>query len=91
MKTSGHLRKMVTSLESPIQYQLPQAGHVELVVYNILGQPVSKLMDEVQPAGSYQVFWDGTDDASKPVGSGVFFYRLSAKSRVQTRRVILLK
>jgi hypothetical protein len=58
-----------------IQYDLPVAGHVTLVVYNTLGQTVAKLVDEQQNAGTYRVKWNGSG-----VASGMYFYRLVANA-----------
>ena len=74
-----------------IVYQLPQHARAQLTVYNLVGQPVKRLVDGVQPAGAYLVSWDGTDSAGKAVGSGVYLYRLEAGEYRQTRRLLLLK
>ena len=74
-----------------IPYQLPQAGKVQLVIYDIAGQKVRTLMDKTQPTGPYRIVWNGRDDADRAVASGVFFYRLSTEDQVQTRRMLLLK
>ena len=74
-----------------ISYQLPQSARVELIIYNIAGQRLKNLVARKQSAGRYQTVWNGTDDAGKPVGSGVYFYRLSTDTQVRTRRMLLLK
>ncbi len=42
-------------------------------------------------AGSYSVRWDGVTDAGLALASGVYFYRLTAGERVETRRLLLLR
>ncbi|MCB0291781.1 MAG: T9SS type A sorting domain-containing protein, partial [Calditrichaeota bacterium] len=75
-----------------IRYQLPAAGEVELAVYNLIGQRIKTLVQQHQGAGGYAVQWDGTDDAGRPVASGIYFYRLSAgKHFVQTRKMLLTR
>ena len=63
-----------------IVYSLPNIGAqpapVRLTVYNILGQEIKSLTNEKQQPGRHTVYWDGTDDYSRPVASGVYFYRL---------------
>ena len=57
----------------------------------MLGQPVKHLVREIQRAGTYRLFWDGTDDLGTTLGSGIYSYRLTAGDRRQTRRLVLLK
>jgi hypothetical protein len=74
-----------------ISYQVAQAEHVMLTVYNVAGQPVKRLVNEVQKAGRYRVSWDGSDDAGRAAGSAVYFCHMEAGNYRQTRRLVLLK
>jgi hypothetical protein len=74
-----------------ITYKLPEQREVTLIVYNILGQVVKSLVQNVQPAGSYDVRWDGTNDHGMGVSSGVYIYRLKAGSFVQSRKMMMLR
>jgi len=76
-----------------ISYQVPegQNASVKLNVYDISGRLVATLVDEVREAGSYTVFWDGTDRNGRKVSSGVYFYRMVAGDYVQTRKMVMLK
>jgi hypothetical protein len=56
--------------ETKINYQLPAVSKVQLSIYNIQGQKVKNLINEVLPAGEHSIIWDGEDDTGKPVGSG---------------------
>jgi Secretion system C-terminal sorting domain len=56
-----------------IDYDLPKSSHVTIMVYDMLGQKVAKLVDENEEAGNYRAVFD----ASK-LSSGVYFYRLVA-------------
>ena len=69
-----------------ISYQLPVISHVELTVYNILGQTVVSLVSEKQPAGTYQVEWDASAFAS-----GVYYYQLQAGDFIETKKLVLLR
>jgi hypothetical protein len=62
-----------------------------LNIYNVLGQRVKTLVDEVQPAGSYRVTWNGRNDTGQRVSSGVYFYRLTRGEEAATRKMVLLK
>ena len=75
-----------------IEYALPQATDVELIVYNVVGQPVRTLVAEHQSAGRYAVEWDATDDSGHSLSSGLYFYHLQAGSEFrQAKRMLLLK
>jgi flagellar hook assembly protein FlgD len=66
-------------------------AHARLNIYNILGQKVKTLVDEPKKAGSYQVVWDGTDDAAEDVSSGIYFYGLQVGDYIETRKMILMR
>ncbi len=68
-----------------ILYELPKAGHVTLVIYNMLGQVVNRMVDAQQAAGSFKVKWDASN-----VASGIYFYRLQAGEFVDTKKMLLL-
>lgn len=74
-----------------ISYALPEQANAKVVVFNILGQEIRTLVSGVQPAGYYNVVWDGRDNTGIAVGSGVYLYRLTAGSFVESKRMTLLK
>lgn len=69
-----------------IEYSLFHTGDVSLIIYNLLGEEVARLVSEVQQKGNNKVIWDASN-----VSSGIYFYRLQAGNFVQTRKMILLK
>jgi uncharacterized protein (TIGR03437 family) len=74
-----------------IQYALPRAMPVRLVIYDVTGRAVRTLVDGVQNAGERQASWDGRNENGSPVGPGMYVYRLEAGSARLIRRMILLK
>jgi enediyne biosynthesis protein E4 len=64
--------------ETAIRFDLPQESQVQLDLFDVLGQRVKRLVAERLPAGAHRVVWDGRDEASRLVGSGIYFYRLQA-------------
>ena len=74
-----------------IRYELSDREHVTLSVYDASGQLVRTLVDETRPFGKNEVVWDGKSDAGTPVGSGVYFYRLTAGKFSESRKMVLLK
>ena len=77
--------------ETRIGYQLPEAGHVCLVVFNVTGQEVCRLVDGDQMPGEYLVTWDSKDQLGHPVASGIYFYQLTSGDFRQVRKMLLLK
>jgi len=76
-----------------IRYSIASAGHVSLRIYNAAGQLVRTLVDDDQAptAEGFSVVWDGKDDRSQGVSSGVYFYKLSAKEYTECKKTVLLK
>ena len=62
-----------------------------MIVYNLLGQEVMRLVDQVQAPGRYQAVWHGVNGQGKGVVSGVYVYRLSSAGYSETKRMTLLK
>ena len=73
-----------------IPYQLRAESRVRLVVYNVLGQRVRRLVDRLQPAGSFTAVWDGTNDAGAGVGAGLYLVRMRTEDGTSVRKMILL-
>lgn len=71
-----------------ISYQLPQSSFVTLKVYDVLGNEVATLVNELQSAGTKNVTFKLKD---KEISSGIYFYQLKAGSFVQTNKMLLLK
>jgi hypothetical protein len=65
--------------------------NVNLSVFNVLGQKVATLVDEVKGPGSYTVNWNGEADTGAKVASGVYFYRLTQGETSETRKMVLMK
>ena len=74
-----------------IDFKVASAANVNISVFNVLGQRVRNLVDQDLAAGSYSTTWDGRDDSSQPLASGVYFYRLQSGSYVESRKMTLLK
>ena len=69
-----------------IEFALPTASHVELVVYNILGNEIARLLDSELEAGYHQAVFDATH-----LSSGIYFYRLTAGNHTDMKKMVLMK
>lgn len=74
-----------------ISFSIPEESHAKLSVYNIKGQKVKQLVNELLPAGEHSAIWNGTDDNGKSVSSGIYFYKLRIGDYEKTRKMILMK
>ncbi len=69
-----------------IPYSLSSEGHVQLTVYNVLGQKVASLVDQREGAGSYLVRFDASH-----LPSGLYFYKLTTQTFSEVRRMLIMK
>ena len=74
-----------------ISYNLPQAGFVNLKVYDLMGREIRNLTSGFENAGMNSAMWDAKDNQGNIVSSGVYIYRLEAAGQAQSNKLILLK
>ncbi|RMH71628.1 MAG: T9SS C-terminal target domain-containing protein [Gemmatimonadetes bacterium] len=74
-----------------ITYDVIQAGHIRLAIYNMKGELVKELVNHNVAEGSYSVTWDGMDTTNQPVPSGMYTYRLETDDHILTRTMVLMK
>nr|MCS5652270.1 T9SS type A sorting domain-containing protein [Candidatus Neomarinimicrobiota bacterium] len=69
-----------------IEYSIGIAGPTKLMVFDVLGREVVKLVDEYRPIGSHKVVWRASN-----MPSGIYFYRLETSTFTRTHKMILMK
>ena len=69
-----------------IEYTIPEAGQVNIAIYNVLGKKVAELVNKHQKAGKYDIIWDAKDAAN-----GVYFYKMKAGDYTKTMKMLLLR
>ncbi len=74
-----------------IHYELPNQELVKIIIFNLLGHQVKRLVDGFRGAGVNSIVWDATNDHGQPVSAGIYIYQLQAGGFLQTRKMILLK
>ncbi len=74
-----------------IRFALPEASHVLLSVFNIVGENVRTIIDNKYAAGDYSVRWDGKDNNGNSVSSGLYLYQLKVNNFTLVKRMSLLK
>ena len=97
LRSRPHAYALAQNIPNPfnpstqIRFELPQAGPVRLVVYDLLGQEVKVLAEARMEAGHHAVTWDGMDNLGRPAGSGVYLLRLEAGGSAPVRKMTLMR
>ena len=74
-----------------IHFSLAQAGSVRISIYDVTGQLVKTLVNGRKDAGPHSVVWDGTNDLGKPVGSGIYWSKMSTDTYSSNKKMVILK
>jgi len=74
-----------------LHYDLPEGSYVDIIVYDMLGNVINRLVNEVQHSGYKSVQWNATNNQGQPVSAGIYLYRIEAGDFRQTKKMILLK
>ncbi len=69
-----------------ISYSVPADGFVTLKVYNVMGEEVATLINSFKTANNYSIEWNASN-----LGSGIYFYTLSAGNVSLTKKMIMMK
>ena len=72
--------------QTTIPYAVPEAAHITIAIYDLLGRQLSVLVNDQMGAGHYEATWDAQN---RP--TGIYLVRLQAGSVVKTRRITLMK
>lgn len=86
-----HVPTNPTGADARLSYSVPEAGRVQLKVYDVAGRLVKTLVDREVAAGVHGVAWGGNDSTGAPAASGVYFCRLSTERGTASRRLVLLR
>ena len=74
-----------------LQYQLPREDHVSLIIFDVRGREIMKLVEGVKPQGGHTQIWDGHDAYGHPVSSGMYLYRMETSHFSKTMKMVYLK
>ncbi len=77
--------------QTSIAYNQPNPGYVSIIIYNVKGQKVKTLVDEVKEGGNHTVIWNGKDDNNNNVSSGIYLYKMKSGKYSSSKKMILLK
>ena len=74
-----------------ITFKLPETATVNLTVYDVAGREVATLVREPMEAGTFEVEWNGRDNAGRMLPSGMYLYRMNAGTFSDSQTMVLLK
>ena len=74
-----------------IELSLPDAGTVELAIYDVSGRKVRSLFSGIRGAGAHTLVWDGSDDSGKRLASGVYLVRVIDEDYSTTGKLVLAR
>ena len=73
------------------KYNIGESNDVHLAIYNVLGEKVKSLVEEVQEPGNYYVKWDGNNGFNQSLPSGTYFLRMQSGDDHMMKRITLIK
>jgi len=77
--------------QTVIDYELPQDTQVEIDVFSMNGKKVKTLINQCQQKGKHSIRWNGRDEASLLLDSGIYLYQLKTDEQFVTKRMVYIK
>jgi hypothetical protein len=74
-----------------ISFDVPVKSRTIIKIFNIKGELVKNLVDDIFEVGTYSLEWDGTNDHYKQLGSGIYFCKIRINDFVSSRKMVLLR
>jgi len=74
-----------------LSFNLPEAQHVSLEIYDIAGRKISSVFEGQMSEGPHRVQWDGCDGSGRNVAAGVYFARVVTAGDTDLKKLTLLK
>ena len=76
---------------STIVFDMMKNENVKLQMYNVKGQLVRTLIDEIRDIGNHTVVWTGTDNNNRHLSSGIYFLKFETNSTIEIKKILLMK
>ncbi len=74
-----------------IRFNLTERTNVQITIFNVLGNEIRRLSNQLFPAGEHQLYWNGCSDQGEPQSAGIYFVRLRAADMQHTQKITLMK
>ncbi len=79
----------ISGVQTAIVYHVPQAAHVEIAIFDVMGRKVRTLLAGEVAAGKHEMRWDGRDAAGRSISAGVYFYKMQAGRFAQAQKLVV--
>ena len=93
-RTEGHPKTKDPNPFNPttrINYDVPEMGHTDIRLYDLMGREVRTLLNRELAAGYHTINWDGKNNRGQIVSAGIYFCQLRARGFTKTLKMMLLK
>jgi len=77
--------------ETTISFSLQESSTVSIIIYDIRGAIITKLVDSLYGSGNHHILWNGKDRKGNSVPSGIYFYLMETHDYQETKKMLLLK
>jgi hypothetical protein len=74
-----------------IKFGIPNTSKVSIVIYDILGNRIKNLANQIYSAGFHNILWNGNNEADESVSSGIYIYQIISNSFIETKKMILIR
>ncbi len=75
-----------------IKFSIQNESKIDLSIFNIKGQKINTLVNNIFTQGSHSIIWNGDDELGKPVSSGIYYYKLNINGKTEAvKKCLLLK
>jgi hypothetical protein len=74
-----------------IRYQIDNKQKISIKIYDISGRLITTLLDGIVEPGIHKLHWNGQDNKNNKVAAGIYFCRLTAGNKFQSKKIIILK
>jgi len=77
--------------ETKIQFDVAEKSHVNIGIFNLVGQKVATLANSTMDVGKYTITWGGLNDKGAPLPSGMYFYEMNSSNYHAIKKLVLVK
>ncbi len=74
-----------------LAYDLPEAGYVSVIVYDLIGREISRLVDRNMNPGYHKIIWNGRDRIGSQVPSGIYIARIVTPGFSKSIKLVLMR